>query len=35
MILKKINKLKSVDPQTDRNKALKLNVLDNVGDLFQ
>ena len=31
---KKINKLKAVDPQTDKNKALMLNVLDNVGDLF-
>ena len=32
--LKKINKLKAVDPQTNENKVLKPKVLDNVGDLF-
>ena len=32
--LKKINKLKAVDRQTDENKVLKPKVLDNVGDLF-
>ena len=32
--LKKSNKLKAVDPQTNENKVLKPNVLDNVGDLF-
>ena len=32
--LKKINKLKAVDPQTNENKVLKSKVLDNVGDLF-
>ena len=31
---KKIDKLKTVDPQTDENKVLKPKVLDNVGDLF-
>ena len=31
---KRFNKLKSVDPQTDKNKALKQKILDNVGDLF-
>ena len=31
---KRFNKLKTVDPQTDENKALKPKVLDNVGDLF-
>ena len=31
---KKIDKLKTVDPQTDENKVLKSKVLDNVGDLF-
>ena len=31
---KRFNKLKTVDPQIDENKALKKNVLDNVGDLF-
>ena len=30
----KINKLKAVDPQTNENKVLKPNVLDNIGDLF-
>ena len=30
--LKKINKLKAVDPQTNENKVLKPKVLDNVGD---
>ena len=35
MILKKrFNKLKAVNPQTDENKVLKSNVLDNVRDLF-
>ena len=32
--LKKINKLKTVNPQTDENKVLKPKVLDNAGDLF-
>ena len=32
--LKKNNKLKAVNPQTNENKVLKPNVLDNVGDLF-
>ena len=32
--LKKSNKLKAVDPQTNENKVLKPKVLDNVGDLF-
>ena len=31
---KRFNKLKTVDPQTNENKALKPKVLDNVGDLF-
>ena len=31
---KKIDKLKTVDPQTDENNVLKPKVLDNVGDLF-
>ena len=31
---KKIDKLKTVDPQTDENKVLKPKVLDNVGDLW-
>ena len=34
MIKKKINKLKTVNPQTDENKVLQPKVLDNVGDLF-
>ena len=34
MIKKKINKLKTVNPQTDENKVLQSKVLDNVGDLF-
>ena len=32
--LKKINKLKAADPQTNETKVLKPKVLDNVGDLF-
>ena len=32
--LKKINKLKTVDPQTDENKVLKPKGFGNVGDLF-
>ena len=32
--LKKIYKLKTVDPQTDENKVLQPKILDNVGDLF-
>ena len=32
--LKKINKLKTVDPRTDENKVLRLKVLDGAGDLF-
>ena len=32
--LKKSNKLKAVDPQTNENKIVKQKVLDNVGDLF-
>ena len=32
--LKKINRLKNVTPQTDENKVLKLNVLDDTGDVF-
>ena len=31
---KRFNKLKTVDPQTNENKALKPKALDNVGDLF-
>ena len=31
--LKRINKLKTVNPQTDQNKVLMPKVLDNVGDL--
>ena len=31
---KSFNKLKTVNPQTDENKALRPKVLDNVGDLF-
>ena len=31
---KKVDKLKTVDPQTDENNVLKPKVLDNVGDLF-
>ena len=31
---KKINKLKTVDPQTDENKVLKPKGFGNVGDLF-
>ena len=31
---KKINRLKNVTPQTDENKVLKLNVLDDTGDVF-
>ena len=31
---KKFNKLKAVNSQTDENKVLKPNVLDNVGNLF-
>ena len=31
---KRFNKLKTVDPQTNENKVLKLKVLLNVGDLF-
>ena len=31
---KGFNKLKTVDPQTNENKALRPKVLDNVGDLF-
>ena len=31
---KRFNKLKTVDPQTNENKALRPKVLDNVGDLF-
>ena len=31
---KRFNKLKTVDPQKNENKALKPKVLDNVGDLF-
>ena len=31
---KSFNKLKAVNPQTDENKVLKSNVLDNVRDLF-
>ena len=31
---KRFNKLKTVDPQTNKNKVLKPKVLDNVGDLF-
>ena len=31
--LKRINKLKPVDPQTSKNKVLKPKVLNNVGDL--
>ena len=34
MIFKKINKLRTVDPQTDENKVLQPKVKDNVGDLF-
>ena len=33
-LLKKINRLKNVTPQTDENKVLKLNVLDDTGDVF-
>ena len=33
-LLKKINRLKNVTPQTDENKVLKLNVLDDTGDAF-
>ena len=33
-ILKKIHKLKVVNPHTDENKVMKPNVLDNVKDLF-
>ena len=29
---KRFNKLKTVNPQTDKNKELKSKVLDNVGD---
>ena len=32
--LKKINRLENVTPQTDENKVLKLNVLDDTGDVF-
>ena len=32
--LKKINKLKVFNPQTDENKALKSKVLDNIEDIF-
>ena len=31
---KSFNKLKAVNPQTDENKVLKSNVLDNIRDLF-
>ena len=31
---KSFNKLKTVNPQTDENKVLKSNVLDNIRDLF-
>ena len=31
---KRFNKLKTVDPQKNEKKALKPNVLHNVGDLF-
>ena len=31
---KRFNKLKTVDSQTNKNKAFKPKVLDNVGDLF-
>ena len=31
---KRLNKLKTVDPQTNENKVLTPKVLDNVGDLF-
>ena len=31
---KRFNKLKTVNPQADKNKALKSKVLENVGDLF-
>ena len=31
---KRFNKLKTVDPQTNENNALRPKVLDNVGDLF-
>ena len=32
--LKRVNKLKNVDPQTNENKVLKPKVLDNAGYLF-
>ena len=34
LIKKKINGLKTVNPQTDNNKVLKPEVLESVGNLF-
>ena len=34
LIKKKINGLKTVNPQTDNNKVLKSEVLESVGNLF-